>query len=92
VRDDRDVAIIALLQIVLLLIAVTCVTILFVRLAEPPGGLIELLFPRVGAEYGRPSGVRRPTIEDPAVIQRIPAHLGLPGTRDGPPPPISRRQ
>jgi len=27
------------------------------------------------------------TIEEPAVIQRILAHLGLPGTRDGPPPP-----
>jgi hypothetical protein len=26
------------------------------------------------------------TIEDPAVIQRILAHLGLPGARDGPPP------
>ena len=26
------------------------------------------------------------TIEDPAVIQRILAHLGLPGTREGPPP------
>jgi hypothetical protein len=25
------------------------------------------------------------TIEDPAVIQRILAHLGLPGARDGPP-------
>jgi hypothetical protein len=29
------------------------------------------------------------TIEDPAVIQRILAHLGLPGARDGPPPPWS---
>ena len=29
------------------------------------------------------------TIEDPAVIQRILAHLGLPGTRDGPQPPCS---
>ncbi len=27
------------------------------------------------------------TIDDPAVIQRILAHLGLPGVRDGPPPP-----
>jgi len=26
------------------------------------------------------------TIDDPAVIQRILAHLGLPGVRDGPPP------
>jgi len=29
------------------------------------------------------------TIEDPAVIQRILAHLGPSGTRDGPPPPSS---
>ncbi len=29
------------------------------------------------------------TIEDPAVIQRILAHLGLPGTRKGPQPPRS---
>ena len=29
------------------------------------------------------------TIEDPAVIQRILAHLGLPGIRDGPQPPCS---
>jgi len=29
------------------------------------------------------------TIEDPAVIQRILACLGLPGTRDDPPPPWS---
>jgi hypothetical protein len=29
------------------------------------------------------------TIEDPAVIQRILAHLGLPGTRNGPQPPRS---
>jgi hypothetical protein len=27
------------------------------------------------------------TIDDPAVIQRILAHLGLPGVRAGPPPP-----
>ena len=51
--DDRDVAI-----VVLLLLAVTCVTILFLKLAEPSGGLIELLFPRVGAEYGSASGKR----------------------------------
>lgn len=38
--DDRDVAI-----IVLLLIAVTFVTILLLRLAEPTGGLVERLFP-----------------------------------------------
>jgi hypothetical protein len=29
------------------------------------------------------------TIEDPAVIQGILAHLGLLGTQDGPPPPLS---
>ena len=29
------------------------------------------------------------TIEDPAVIQRILAHLGLPGTPDDPQPPWS---
>jgi len=29
------------------------------------------------------------TIEDPAVIQRILAHLGLPGTRDDPQSPWS---
>ena len=29
------------------------------------------------------------TIDDPAVIQRILAHLGLPGARDGPPPPAA---
>jgi len=42
-RDDRDVAIVTLLSI-----AFTGVTILFLRLAEPTGGVIELLFPRVG--------------------------------------------
>jgi hypothetical protein len=30
------------------------------------------------------------TIEDPAIIQRILAHLGLPGTREGPQPPCSQ--
>jgi hypothetical protein len=29
------------------------------------------------------------TIDDPAVIQRILAHLGLPSVRDGPPPPAA---
>jgi hypothetical protein len=29
------------------------------------------------------------TIDDPTVIQRILAHLGLPGARDGPPPPAA---
>jgi len=51
VHDDRDVAIVTLL-----LLAITCVTILFLKLAEPTGGLVELLFPRVEAESGRASG------------------------------------
>ena len=50
-HDDRDAAIVTLL-----LLAVTCVTILFLKLAEPTGGLVELLFPRVEAESGRASG------------------------------------
>ena len=50
-RDDRDVAI-----VVLLLLVVTCVTILFLKRAEPSGRLIEMLFPRVEAESGRASG------------------------------------
>ena len=37
-------------------LVVTCVTILFLKLAEPTGGLVELLFPRVEAETGRASG------------------------------------
>jgi len=41
VRDDRDVAI-----VVLLLLAVTCVTILILKLTAPTSGLVELLFPR----------------------------------------------
>jgi hypothetical protein len=50
-RDYRDVAI-----VMLLLLAVTCVTILFLKLADPSDSLIELLFPRAGAEYGSASG------------------------------------
>jgi len=43
---------------------------------------VDLLrFPRC---YGRMQLIA--TIDDPAVIQRILAHLGLPGVRDGPPP------
>ena len=56
-RDDRDVAI-----VVLLLLAVTCVTILILKLAEPTGGLVELLFPRFRAEHrrsGRIGGERK---------------------------------
>ena len=40
-RDDRDVAI-----VVLLLLAVTCVTILMLKLVEPTGVLVELLVAR----------------------------------------------
>ena len=40
-RDDRDAVIVTLL-----LITITGVTILFLRLAEPTGSLVELLFPR----------------------------------------------
>src|SRR5215510_997980 len=50
-RDHRDVAIVTLLCL-----AFSCVTILFLKLAEPTGGVIELLFPRVGAEYRPVSG------------------------------------
>ena len=50
-HDDRDAAIVTLL-----LLAVTCVTILFLKLAEPTGGLAEMPFPRVDAEYGHASG------------------------------------
>jgi hypothetical protein len=39
--DDRDLTI-----LVLLLIAATCVTIFFLKLAEPTAGLVALLFPR----------------------------------------------
>jgi hypothetical protein len=41
-RDDRSVVV-----VVLLLIAVTCVTIYLLKLGEPGGRLVELLFPRV---------------------------------------------
>jgi hypothetical protein len=50
-RDYRDVAIVTLL-----FLAFTCVTIVFLKLAEPTGGVIELLFPRVEAEYRPASG------------------------------------
>jgi hypothetical protein len=40
-RDDRDVAI-----VVLVLLAVTYVTILFLELAEPTSSLVERLFLR----------------------------------------------
>jgi hypothetical protein len=41
-RDHRDVGV-----IVLVLLVVTGLTILFLKLAEPGGALVELLFPRV---------------------------------------------
>jgi len=54
-RDDRDVAIVTLLSI-----AFTGVTILFLRLAEPTGGVIELLFPRVGGRTWSRERQRQP--------------------------------
>jgi hypothetical protein len=54
-RDYRDVAIVTLL-----FLAFTCVTILFLKLADPTGGVIELLFPRVEAEYHPASGKANP--------------------------------
>jgi hypothetical protein len=33
--------------VALLLVAATLVTIMFLKVAEPTGGLVELLFPRV---------------------------------------------
>jgi hypothetical protein len=54
-RDDRDVAIVTLL-----FLAFTCVTILFLKLAEPTGGVIELLFPRVEAQYRPASSNAQP--------------------------------
>ena len=41
-HDERDVAI-----IVLTLVVATCLTIFFLKVAEPTGGLVDLLFPRV---------------------------------------------
>jgi len=41
-RDDRNVAI-----VVVLLAAVTCLTIFLLKMGDPGGGLVELLFPRV---------------------------------------------
>lgn len=41
-HDERDVAI-----IVLTLVVATCLAIFFLKVAEPTGGLVELLFPRV---------------------------------------------
>jgi hypothetical protein len=40
--DHRDVGV-----IVLVLLAITGLTILFLKLGEPSGSLVELLFPRV---------------------------------------------
>lgn len=41
-RDHRGIGV-----IVLVLLAVTGLTILFLKVAEPSGALVELLFPRV---------------------------------------------
>ena len=41
-HDERDVAI-----IVLALVAATCLIVFFLKLAEPSGGVVEMLFPRV---------------------------------------------
>ena len=40
--DRRDVAIIALI-----LVAATCLTIFFLKVAQPAGGIVELLFPQL---------------------------------------------
>ncbi len=41
-HDHRDVAI-----IVLAIFAATCLTLFFLKIVEPGGGLVEVLFPRV---------------------------------------------
>ena len=41
-HDERDVAIIGLT-----LVIATCLTLFFLKMAEPTGALVELLFPRV---------------------------------------------
>jgi len=40
--ERRDVAIIALV-----VVAVTCLTIFFLKVAQPSGGLVDILFPRL---------------------------------------------
>ncbi|HET7875059.1 MAG TPA: hypothetical protein VFN71_05995 [Methylomirabilota bacterium] len=40
--DRRDIAVIALI-----LVAATCLTIFFLKVAQPTGGLVELLFPHL---------------------------------------------
>jgi len=39
--DRRDVALIAFI-----LVAATCLTIFFLKVAQPTGGIVELLFPQ----------------------------------------------
>jgi hypothetical protein len=45
--ERRDVAIIALV-----LVAVTCLTIFFLKVAQPSGGIVDMLFPQVLAGVG----------------------------------------
>jgi hypothetical protein len=40
--ERRDVAVIALV-----LVAVTCLTIFFLKIAQPSGGLVDMLFPHL---------------------------------------------
>lgn len=40
--DRRDVALIARI-----LVAATCLTIFFLKVAQPTGGIVELLFPQL---------------------------------------------
>ncbi len=40
--ERRDVAVIALL-----VIAVTCLTIFFLKVAQPSGGIVDMLFPQL---------------------------------------------
>ena len=40
--DRRDVAVIALI-----LVVATCLTIFFLKVAKPTGGIVELLFPQL---------------------------------------------
>ena len=47
-RDTRDVGVVALL-----LVAVSCLTVFFLKVAEPTGTVVEMLFPRVAASVDR---------------------------------------
>jgi hypothetical protein len=41
-EERRDVAVIALV-----LVAVTCLTIFFLKVAQPSGGIVDILFPQL---------------------------------------------